>query len=53
MAARADQPQTPYVFEPRITKRNLHELIEASGLEQFAIDVDLQRMVIVVSIPAE
>ena len=53
MAAQTDQPQTPYVFEPRITKPNLHDLIDACGLDSFAIDVDLQRMVIVVSIPAE
>jgi len=53
MAARPDQSEAPYVFEPKVAKDNLHDLIDACGLELFAIDVDLQRMIILVSIPAK
>ena len=53
MAVKTDPPNASYVFEPRITKPNLHDLVDACGLDSFALDVDLHRMVILVSIPAD
>lgn len=53
MLPATEEQKVSYTFQPKITKENLHDLIDACGQDNFEVDVDLKRMVILLSIPAK